>query len=171
MAFFSGKRYELESEPSGDGSGSLPTTCYHRDLDVHITETQNKNLSGSQGSALHCDRYYTGGFILFSRNRRRPHQSGSVVFLFSMPTKTAAENSLYIIFFSQLASLLAGIVTGSIPTFPVAVLVWMVAGGIAGGILGRALNKRLEEKMVERCFVGIMVILILVNIYNIYKYM
>ena len=92
-------------------------------------------------------------------------------FFFSMRTTTAAANSLYVIFFSQLASLIASIVTKSIPEFPTAVLVWMAAGGIAGGVLGRAMNKRLEEKLVNRLFVGLMVVMILLNVYNIYKVM
>ena len=36
-------------------------------------------------------------------------------FFFSMSTKTAAENSLYIIFFSQIASLVSSLLTGSVP--------------------------------------------------------
>jgi len=92
-------------------------------------------------------------------------------YFFSMGTKSAVNNSLYIIFFSQIASLIASIVTRSIPEFPPVLLIWMVAGGIAGGIFGREVNKKLEEKMVERMFMGLMIVLILINIYNIYKYM
>ena len=57
-----------------------------------------------------------------------------------MDTKTAAENSLYIIFFSQLASLAASILTHSVPAFSVGMLCLMVGGGICGGICGRAVN-------------------------------
>lgn len=91
-------------------------------------------------------------------------------FFFSMSTKEAAESSLYIIFFSQTASLLSSLVTGSIPEFPVKLLVLMVCGGILGGVCGRAMNKRMEERMVDRLFIGLMVLMILINIYNIYKY-
>ncbi len=38
-------------------------------------------------------------------------------FFFGMDTKTAAQNSLYIILFSQIANLLTTIVTGSVPAF------------------------------------------------------
>ena len=67
-------------------------------------------------------------------------------FFFSMATKVAAENSLYIIFFSQITSLISSIVTKSIPDFPAPLLVVMIAGGIVGGICGRSLNRRLSEK-------------------------
>lgn len=91
-------------------------------------------------------------------------------FFFSMSTKEAAESSLYIIFFSQTASLLSSLATGSIPEFPVKLLVLMVCGGILGGVCGRAMNKRMEERIVDRLFIGLMVLMILINIYNIYKY-
>lgn len=92
-------------------------------------------------------------------------------YFFSMSTKTAAENSLYIIFFSQIASLLQSMMTGSVPVFSVTILIIMVAGGILGGIFGRALNKKVEEETVDRLFIGLMVMMILINIYNIYKFM
>jgi hypothetical protein len=91
-------------------------------------------------------------------------------FFFSMTTKVAAENSLYIIFFSQLASLISTIVTGSVPDFAPFVLVLMVAGGIGGGICGRAVNKKMEEKTVDKLFIALMVVMIVINIYNIYKF-
>lgn len=92
-------------------------------------------------------------------------------FFFSMATKTAAEYSLYIIFFSQLASLFSTLLTGTVPEFSAGILLLMAAGGIAGGICGRALNKRLNERAVDALFIGLMVVMILINVYNIYKFM
>ena len=92
-------------------------------------------------------------------------------FFFSMSTKIAAENSLYIIFFSQIASLISTIITGSVPDFQIGVLILMVAGGIAGGICGRIINKKIEEKTVDKLFIGLMILMIIINIYNIHKFM
>ena len=92
-------------------------------------------------------------------------------FFFSMSTKIAAENSLYIIFFSQLASLISTIATRSVPDFMIGVLLLMVAGGIAGGICGRRINKKIDEKAVDKLFIALMVVMIIINIYNIYKFM
>ncbi len=91
-------------------------------------------------------------------------------FFFSMTTKEAAENSLYIIFFSQLASLVSSLVTGSVPSFEPAVLVLMVMGGILGGVCGRAVNKKMKESTVDKLFILLMVLMILINIYNIYQF-
>ena len=88
-------------------------------------------------------------------------------FFFSMSTKIAAENSLYIIFFSQIASL----ISTSVPDFQIGVLILMVAGGIAGGICGRAINKKIDEKTVDKLFIALMVLMIVINIYNIFKFM
>ena len=92
-------------------------------------------------------------------------------YFFSMDTKTAAENSLYIILFSQIASLLASIYTRTVPEFSVITLVLMVCGGILGGMAGRKVNKKLDERAVDKLFIGLMVLMILINIYNIYKFM
>lgn len=92
-------------------------------------------------------------------------------YFFSMTTKTAAENSLYIIFFSQIASLLSSIITKNIPDFEFALLILMSAGGIAGGIVGRSLNKRIAEKTVDRLFIALMAGIILLNIYNVFVYL
>ncbi len=90
-------------------------------------------------------------------------------FFFSMSTKTAAQNSLYVIFFSQAASLIASICTGKVPEFPAVLLALMVAGGIFGGIAGRAVNKKIAESTVDRLFIGIMVLIMLICVYNIWQ--
>jgi len=91
-------------------------------------------------------------------------------FFFSMDTKTAAENSLYTILCSQLASLIFSIVSGRVPEFSVGMLCLMVCSGICGGAFGRSLNKKLESSMVDRLFIGLMVIMIFINLYNIFKF-
>lgn len=91
-------------------------------------------------------------------------------FFFSMDTKTAAANSLYIILFSQAASLISTLVTRSVPEFSVLALVFMVAGGILGGILGGICNKKLDNRKVEKLFIGLMVVIIGISIYNAWQY-
>lgn len=92
-------------------------------------------------------------------------------YFFSMETKTAAENSLYVIFFSQTASLIASIVTKTVPAFEVGMLLLMVCGGICGGMVGRKVNKRIESATVDKLFIALMVVMIFVNIYNVYKFL
>ena len=86
-------------------------------------------------------------------------------FCFSMDTKTAAANSLYIILFSQVASLIATLISG-VPEFRIIALAMMVAGGIGGGIVGRALNKKMDNRAVDKLFIGLMVLIVGICIYN-----
>lgn len=91
-------------------------------------------------------------------------------FFYSMETKTAAANSLYIILYSQAASFLMTLVTRTVPEFAVTALVLMVCGGIGGGMAGRSLNKKLDSKAVEKLFVGLMVVIIAISVYNTWQY-
>lgn len=91
-------------------------------------------------------------------------------YFFSMKTKQAAENSLYIILFSQMASLCYSVLTRSIPQFSVWLLLLMALGGIGGGVCGRAINKKIKDTMVDKLFIGLMAVIILINIYNIFKF-
>lgn len=87
-------------------------------------------------------------------------------FFFSMDTKTAAQNSLYIILFSQITSLASTLLTRSVPEFNPLWLALMVAGGLLGGIVGRLCNKRLSAQQVNRLFIGLMAVIIVISIYN-----
>ncbi len=91
-------------------------------------------------------------------------------FFFGMDTKTAAQNSLYIILFSQITNLLTMLLTRSIPAFSLFALVLMVAGGIGGGITGRALNKKMDNKAVDKLFIALMVVIIGISLWNTWKY-
>lgn len=86
-------------------------------------------------------------------------------YLFSMDSKTAAANSLYIILFSQLASFIATLISG-VPEFEFMALLVMVAGGIGGGIVGRVLNKKMDNRAVDKLFIGLMVVIIGICVYN-----
>lgn len=91
-------------------------------------------------------------------------------FFFSMDTKTAAANSLYTILFSQAASVLLTVLTGSAPAFRWTVLALMAAGGIVGGMIGRALNKKMDERDVDRLFIALMAVIIAISIMNAVRY-
>ncbi|MBR6769889.1 MAG: sulfite exporter TauE/SafE family protein [Lachnospiraceae bacterium] len=91
-------------------------------------------------------------------------------FFFSMTTKTAAEYSLYIIFFSQIASLLTSLITRTVPDFQPVILILMAAGGILGGICGRSINRKIKEKTVDRLFIGLMAVIICINLYNFFRF-
>ncbi len=88
-------------------------------------------------------------------------------YFFSMDTKTAAQNSLYIILFSQTASLLSTLVSGTIPKFPGGALILMIAGGISGGIFGRMVNKKIDDTEVSTLFKILLVFIMMICLFNI----
>ena len=91
-------------------------------------------------------------------------------FFFSMDSKTAAANSLYIILFSQICNLLTTLCTGSVPPFRWPVLALMIVGGISGGMFGRRLNRRMDNRAVERLFIVLMAVIICISLFNTFRY-
>lgn len=89
-------------------------------------------------------------------------------YFFSMDTKKAAQNSLYIILFSQIASLLSTLITGNVPEFNTTLLILMVCGGVSGGIIGRKINIKINENILNKLFVGVMIIIMCICVYNIF---
>ena len=92
-------------------------------------------------------------------------------YFFSMETKPAAANSLYIILFSQATNLLITVFSGKIPAFEWPVLILMVLGGIFGGMAGRACNKKLDNRSANRLFIGILFVIMAICIYNAIRYL
>lgn len=91
-------------------------------------------------------------------------------FFFSMETKVAAQNSLFIILLSQIASLLVTLLRRTVPDFPVVMFVFMVLSGILGGIVGRRVNKRIDSATVHRLLIALILVIMLICCYNVYHY-
>lgn len=87
-------------------------------------------------------------------------------YFFSMDSKTAALNSLYVILFSQAASFINTLVRGTVPEFDWFVLIAMCIGGVLGGILGRSISAKLTNKGVDRLFLVIMAVITVISCYN-----
>ncbi len=99
-----------------------------------------------------------------------PFNVAALFLLFSMPTKKATQNSLYIILISQAASLGKTLITGSAPEFVWWVLAGMVVCGVIGSEVGRRINRRLDEKRATLLFEGSMVLVMAINVYNIIRF-
>ena len=91
-------------------------------------------------------------------------------FFFSMDTKTAAANSLYIILFSQTASLLSTLLGRTVPEFDWFTLICMIAGGIFGGMVGRKCSAKMNNAGVDKLLIGLMVVIIFMSAYNAWRY-
>ena len=134
--------------------GTLLYTLNKARIPTH--RLQNKVACAAIGLALGCMSSFLG-------IGGGPINLVALYFFFSMDTKAAAANSLYIIFFSQLCSLLTTLITASVPEFRWPVLALMAAGGLGGGILGRKLNRRMDGRAVERLFILLMAVIICIS--------
>jgi len=100
-----------------------------------------------------------------------PMNIAVLYYFFSMDSKTAAKNSIYIILFSQITSLASTIASCSVPKFNQLLLVLMIIGGILGGILGSSISKKISGKTVEHILVIVLFIIIGVNVFNIVSFL
>lgn len=143
---------------------TLGTLIYTINKDkIKTHQITNPLLSGGIGFSL-------GMISAFLGIGGGPMNLVVLFYFFSMQTKVAAANSLYIIFFSQLASLIGVIVTKRVPEFNFWILVITVIGGISGSIVGRKINSRIDNKVVDKLFIGLMIVLLWINIYNIWRF-
>lgn len=95
----------------------------------------------------------------------------AVLFLFfSMDAKEAAKNSIYIIVFSQLASLCTTLISRSVPVFRWPDLFCMICGGICGAMIGAAIGRKLNAAGVEKALKLLIIVIILINIYNTFNF-
>lgn len=99
-----------------------------------------------------------------------PMNIALLYWMFSMDSKTAAKNSLYIILVSQFTSLLSTFWNKTVPDFQVSVLVLMIVGGIVGGIIGSNLSMKLRTVQVEKVFTILLFIIIGINLYNLVRF-
>lgn len=90
-------------------------------------------------------------------------------YLFSMDAKTAALNSIFVILFSQISSLVYLMAGQAVPPFDWPVLLVMVAGGVAGAFIGRALSQKMSHSMVEKLYSCLMVFVAVMCIVNIVR--
>lgn len=92
-------------------------------------------------------------------------------FFFSMNTKTAALNSLYMIFFAQTASLIFTVISNSLPQTDYISLFVMILSGVIGGYLGRKINKKMSVHSVDVLFCCMLLIITCISIFNLIKYL
>ncbi len=111
-----------------------------------------------------------GGIASFLGIGGGPINLAALYLFFSMDSKKAALNSIYIIFFSQLTNIVFTLAQGLVPDFDPAILIIMIIGGITGGLLGSWISKKLSLRGVDKLFCLVMGIIILVSIFNLVRF-
>lgn len=99
-----------------------------------------------------------------------PFNMAVLYYFFSMSTKTAAQNSLYVILVSQVVGLFWTAVGQGIPPVAMSLLLGMVVCGIMGSEVGGRINRHLSEKRVTGLFIAAMGLVMVICAYNICRY-
>ena len=87
-----------------------------------------------------------------------------------MDAKTAAKNSIYIIVFSQLSSIISAVATSSIPPLELSNLMCMAGGGVCGALAGAAVSRRVDNKGVEKVLKTLLICITCMDAYNIFRF-
>lgn len=93
----------------------------------------------------------------------------ALTLFFSMETKDAAVNSLILILFSQASKILNTSITKGLGTFDLTMLIYMIPAGVIGGIIGSKLNKQVSSKYITKVFNGVLVFIIGITLFNIFR--
>lgn len=90
--------------------------------------------------------------------------------LFSMEAKQTIINSLFIIFFSQLSTLVTVGLTTGLAIYDLSMLVYMIVGAVLGGLLGTSFARKITNEKTIKIFNITIIVIFLINIYNMVRY-
>ncbi len=92
---------------------------------------------------------------------------------FSMNVKESAVYSVAIIFFSQLSKLVTMFVTSGFETYAHQwkTLLFILPAAVLGGFIGSGLNRKSDDKIIRKIFVGVMILIVILNVYNGFTYL
>ncbi len=88
-------------------------------------------------------------------------------YFFSMQTKVAVGNSLFVILLSQAASIILSIQSGPWDEVNLIWILVMIIGGILGGAVGRIGMRIFDEIQIRNMFKGLMVVIVGICCYNV----
>lgn len=100
-----------------------------------------------------------------------PFNKPTLNLLLGMTAKGAAVGSLCIIFFSQFTNVARTLAVYGTEQFDLSVLPYMMAGAVVGGYLGGLIVTKVSEKFYDKLFIGVLVLILMVNFFNFYRYL
>jgi len=89
--------------------------------------------------------------------------------LFSYEMKEATVYSIATIFFAQISKLGSVLVGGKLMNYDLSLLPFICFAAVIGGFMGTLINQKLNSSKIEKIYLGIIIGLIFVSIYNAYS--
>lgn len=99
-----------------------------------------------------------------------PFNLAILTFFFAMETKEAAQSSLFIIAFSQGASLIYSLSLGGLPEFELVALVGICIAAVSGSVLGRRAAKRISSSATDKLYLCSLVLIAGICTYNFVRF-
>ena len=93
-----------------------------------------------------------------------------LIHCFSMETSVAITSSLMIILFSQGVSFAETLINGQLGIVPVDMLIVSAVSGVLGGLIGRFASGKMDEGQIDRMFLGLLTVIILICAANAVKF-
>lgn len=113
---------------------------------------------------------FLGAFCAFLGIGGGPFYMVILTLFFSMDSKVAAQNSLYIILISQTTAIIKTIATDGVPDISAWLILGMIVFGVLGSETGRRINRKLSIGAVEKLFACVMVVIMCISAYNIHQF-
>lgn len=94
-----------------------------------------------------------------------------IMMFLNMKIKEAANASIIVILLSQFTNISMALASGGIMVPGIEMVIYMIPAAILGGLIGAKLQHVLKSKTLHKLFNGVLVILIALNIYNVYGFL
>ncbi len=92
-----------------------------------------------------------------------------LIHCFSMSSNEAAATSLGIILFSQGVNLVELFALNGMPELPISLLLSGALSGVMGGLIGRKVARTMDERQIDRLFLGLLAVIMLICLSNIIR--
>lgn len=132
-----------------------------------LNKEKLKHYQISNSFAIFIVGLVLGSISVFLGIGGGPINVASLMLFFSFSMKEAAIYSIATIFFSQISKLGLVLASGSLFNYDLNFLPFISVSAIIGGYIGTVLNQKLDNNKIQKFYIFLIVILILISIYNV----
>lgn len=112
---------------------------------------------------------FLGAISVFLGIGGGPMNVALLMLLFSYSMKEAAVYSIVTIFFSQLSKISTLVIGGTLLEYDLSVVPYICVAAIIGGFIGTTYNQKLTDKAIEKFYVFLLVVLLVISGYNVWS--
>lgn len=110
---------------------------------------------------------FLGSISVFLGIGGGPMNVALLMLLFSYSMKDATVYSIVTIFFSQLSKIGTMLIGGSLFTYDLSIVPFICVAAVIGGFVGTTLNQKLSDQAIEKFYIFLLVVLMVISGYNV----